>query len=108
MKASAAGSGLAALAHQYGISHRDQAADCRLRSPLDDQRFGVVDVYFLGSERAIELAKFSSPDAKPWDVAANDPANPPTLPSGTTPADAAVWTIIARVLLNLDETVTRE
>ena len=29
------------------------------------------------------------------------------LPPGTTPQDAAAWTIAARVLLNLDETLTK-
>ena len=52
--------------------------------------------------------KFSTADAKPWELAANDPNSPPTLPAGTTAADAAAWTVVARVLLNLDETVTRE
>ena len=55
-----------------------------------------------------QRAKFTLADAKPWELAANDPANPPPLPSNTTPSDAAAWTIVARVLLNLDETVTRE
>jgi hypothetical protein len=30
------------------------------------------------------------------------------LPEGITSADAAAWTVVARVLLNLDETVTKE
>jgi hypothetical protein len=55
-----------------------------------------------------QLERFSQPDAKPWDFAANDPANPPALPDGTTAAGAAAWTAVARVLLNLDETITRE
>ena len=57
---------------------------------------------------AHQRAKFSATDAKPWELAANDPANPPPLPINSTPPDAAAWTIVARVLLNLDETVTRE
>jgi len=32
---------------------------------------------------------------------------PLPLPAGTTPAVAAAWTLVARVLLNLDETVTK-
>ena len=52
--------------------------------------------------------RFSQPDAKPWDLAASDPANPPALPDGITPAQAAAWTAVGRVLLNLDETITKE
>ena len=33
---------------------------------------------------------------------------PPTLPTGVTPAQLAAWTAVARVLLNLDETITKE
>jgi hypothetical protein len=29
------------------------------------------------------------------------------VPQGATPTDAAAWTIVSRVLLNLDETVTK-
>jgi mono/diheme cytochrome c family protein len=31
----------------------------------------------------------------------------PSLPAGATPQDAAAWTLVARVLLNLDETVSK-
>ena len=41
-----------------------------------------------------EKERFAKPGAK--------------LPEGITNADAAVWTVVARVLLNLDETVTKE
>jgi hypothetical protein len=51
---------------------------------------------------------FAEPDAKPWDLAANDPENPPSLSSAFTPADAAAWTAVSRVILNLDETITKE
>jgi hypothetical protein len=57
---------------------------------------------------AKQLERFNQPDAKPWELAADDPANPPALPAGTTAAQAAAWTVVARVLLNLDETITRE
>lgn len=52
--------------------------------------------------------RFETPDAKPWDLAADDPEHPPALPDGATPAQAAAWTTVARVLLNLDETITKE
>jgi hypothetical protein len=51
---------------------------------------------------------FGQPGAKPWDLAADDPAKPPALPKHLTQAGAAAWTAVCRVLLNLDETITRE
>jgi hypothetical protein len=41
------------------------------------------------------------------EVATGDPAKLPALPPGATPQDAAAWTLVARVLLNLDETLTK-
>jgi hypothetical protein len=55
-----------------------------------------------------QIAAFSKPDARPWEVAANDPSNPPSLAEGVTPAHAAAWTVVSRVLLNMDETITKE
>jgi mono/diheme cytochrome c family protein len=55
-----------------------------------------------------EIRRFSQPGAKPWDLAANDPARTPKLPPGVTPDKLAGWTAVARVLLNLDETMTKE
>jgi hypothetical protein len=57
---------------------------------------------------AKQTQRFSEADAKPWELAANDPANPPMLPEGVTPGQAAAWTVVSRVLLNLDETITKE
>jgi mono/diheme cytochrome c family protein len=57
---------------------------------------------------AKEERRYSEPDRKPWELAANDPAHPPILPSDVTPAQAAAWTIVSRVVLNLDETITKE
>jgi hypothetical protein len=44
----------------------------------------------------------------PWEIAAADPANPPALPEGAAPLDAAAWVAVSRVLLNLDEAITKE
>ncbi len=55
-----------------------------------------------------QIERFSAPGAKPWDLAADDPAHPPKLPSGVSPAQGAAWTALARLLLNLDETITKE
>lgn len=41
------------------------------------------------------------------EIAFIDPDNPPELPDGTTPRELAAWAIASRVLLNLDETLTK-
>jgi len=43
----------------------------------------------------------------PREVTTGDPAALPALPENTTPQDAAAWTLVARVLLNLDETISK-
>jgi len=45
----------------------------------------------------------------PWLLAANRKDAPPeNLPAKVTPADLAAYTVVARVMLNLDETITKE
>lgn len=41
------------------------------------------------------------------EVATGDPDQQPDLPPDTMPQDAATWTIVDRVLLNLDETMSK-
>jgi hypothetical protein len=41
------------------------------------------------------------------ELATGDASRLPALPPGTTPQDAAAWTVVARVLLNLDETLNK-
>jgi hypothetical protein len=41
------------------------------------------------------------------EIATGDATKLPDLPPGTIPQDAAAWTVVARVLLNLDETLTK-
>ena len=55
-----------------------------------------------------EERRYAAAGAKPWDVAADDPGKPPALPIGVKPPQAAAWTVVARVLLNLDETISKE
>lgn len=43
----------------------------------------------------------------PREIATGDPARLPSLPDGANPQDAAAWTLVARVLLNLDETISK-
>ncbi len=40
-------------------------------------------------------------------ITTGDPGKLPALPPETTPQDAAAWTIVSRVLLNLDETISK-
>lgn len=51
---------------------------------------------------------FSQAGARPWDLAVTDPSILPELPDGTTAAQLAAWTAVSRVLLNLNETITRQ
>jgi hypothetical protein len=55
-----------------------------------------------------EANRFGPGGLDPWDLAAPDPSDRPTLPEGTSPAQLAAWTAVSRVLLNLDETITKE
>lgn len=41
------------------------------------------------------------------EVATGDATNTPPLPAHATPQDAAAWTLVSRVMLNLDETISK-
>jgi Protein of unknown function (DUF1553)/Protein of unknown function (DUF1549)/Planctomycete cytochrome C len=75
---------------------------CVARRPAADE------LEALRSVLSKEQKRFAEPGAKPWELAADDPSKPPKLPEGFTPAQAAAWTVVSRVLLNLDETITKE
>ncbi len=75
---------------------------CTARPPTDPE------VAELASLLERQTQRFRDGKHDPWGIAAPDPNKPPDLPPGATPAQLAAWTVVARVLLNLDETVTRE
>ncbi|QEL14519.1 PSD1 and planctomycete cytochrome C domain-containing protein [Limnoglobus roseus] len=52
--------------------------------------------------------KYSDAQADPWTVAVSKPEDARKLPNSVTPAQLAAWVTVARVLLNLDETMTKE
>lgn len=52
--------------------------------------------------------RYSKDEKQAWELIAENPMKPPKLPSDVKPAQAAAWTILARVMLNLDETITKE
>ena len=57
---------------------------------------------------AKQTRRFENGELKPWDLASANPDQPPTIPNDATPAQLAAWTTVSRVLLNLDETITKE
>jgi hypothetical protein len=52
--------------------------------------------------------RFAPGGQDPLQLVAKDPMKPEALPSGMTANQLAAWTVVSRVLLNLDETMTRE
>jgi mono/diheme cytochrome c family protein len=74
---------------------------CTSRKATAEERKAVLDL--LSSRRKRLADGWLDPRA----IATGDPAKLPTLPEQTTPQDAAAWTLAARVLLNLDETVSK-
>jgi len=52
--------------------------------------------------------RFTAGELNPWNLATNDPDKPMPLPKGVTMEQLAAWTVVSRVLLNLDETITKE
>jgi len=44
----------------------------------------------------------------PWMIASGTGKSPDALPDGATPSEMAAYTVVARTLLNLDETITKE
>jgi hypothetical protein len=52
--------------------------------------------------------RFAKSDSRPADLMGSESGGATKLPDGVMPADLAAWTIVSRVLLNLDETLTKE
>jgi hypothetical protein len=75
---------------------------CVAREPKIDE----ADVLhgFLAEQRT----RFESTGADPWPLISDDDDRPSRLPGGVSPAELAAWTALARVVLNLDETITKE
>jgi hypothetical protein len=75
---------------------------CLSRGPTIEEAVELLALLNRESDR------FSGNTPGAWQLAAEDPAAPPWLPAGVTPATLAGWTSVSRVLLNLDETITKE
>jgi Protein of unknown function (DUF1549)/Protein of unknown function (DUF1553)/Planctomycete cytochrome C len=75
---------------------------CVSRTPTDAESKAVLELLAKQAER------FADPKANPWDVAFSKAEEYRKLPNTVTPAQMAAWVSVARVVLNLDETVTKE
>jgi hypothetical protein len=74
---------------------------CVSRHPSAEER---AEVLALLKSRRLRVADGW---LNPREILTGDPAALPELPGNTTPQDAAAWTLVARVLLNLDETISK-
>lgn len=75
---------------------------CTSRQPTAKERDSILDLLKSRRQRLAEGW------LNPREIATGDPALLPTLPADTNPQDAAAWTLTARVLLNLDETISKK
>jgi len=75
---------------------------CVSRAPSGAEMFELLT--FLEKE----TRRYSDGELDPWDVLGANQALASLLPKGLTPARLAGWTAVSRVLLNLDETITKE
>lgn len=75
---------------------------CTSRTPTDEERTAILD---LVQSRRQKLAEGW---LNPREIATGEAGKLPELPKDTTPQDVGAWTLTARVLLNLDETITKK
>ena len=72
------------------------------------QRSQARDYFLLDRQKE----RFHRDGVDPWPLLASDDKAKQKIaaavPAGTTPGDLAAWTAVARVILNLDETITKE
>ena len=74
---------------------------CTGREPTAAERAEILKL--LQTRRA----KLADGWLNPREIISGDPAQLPELPSAATPQTAAAWILVSRVLLNLDETLTK-
>ncbi|MBA3481629.1 MAG: DUF1553 domain-containing protein [Pirellulales bacterium] len=75
---------------------------CLSRAPRAEELAVLQD--FLERQKQ----RFNAEGADPWPLIADQPPADKKLPGDAAPADFAAWTVLSRVILNLDETITKE
>jgi hypothetical protein len=78
------------------------ARRCLSREAAGDEL--VILQSFLDAQKK----RFDAEGADPWPLIVEGDERPETLPGNARPQELAAWTALARVMLNLDETITRE
>lgn len=90
---------------EAGASERDRIRHafrlCTSRAPKEQE------VAVIGELLASRRARLADGWISPRDVAFAT-ADLPKLPPGVTPREVAAWTIVSRVLLNMDETMSKQ
>jgi hypothetical protein len=85
----------------------EQRLNYAFRRCLSRPPSGAESAELLGL-LARQQQRYAQGDINAWDMLGANPAFQGHLPADATPAEAAAWTAVSRVLLNLDETITKE
>ncbi len=72
------------------------------RKPTEQELMELSGLFNRQKERLL------AGELNAWNLATNDPDKAFALPKGVKMEELAAWTAVARVLLNLDETITKE
>ncbi|HEX9000944.1 MAG TPA: hypothetical protein VGB07_13655, partial [Blastocatellia bacterium] len=72
------------------------------RKPAEQELTELLGLFNRQKERLL------AGELNAWNLAANDPDKPFPLPKGVKMEDLAAWTAVSRILLNLDEAITKE
>ncbi|HXY37217.1 MAG TPA: DUF1553 domain-containing protein, partial [Planctomycetaceae bacterium] len=75
---------------------------CLSRSPTPEEAATLLALYQK------EAKRFADQQTAAAEFTRDDPKNPIALPPAATKEQFAAWTTVSRVLLNLDETITKE
>ncbi len=98
---------LARLALTEGGPDDNARIECAFRRCLS-RRPDAEELAHLRALLAEQLARIAEGWINPWQIAGGKDGAPAALPAGVTPAQLAGYTVVARVILNLDETITKE